>query len=640
MDEKRYFEYDQVSIDATKMEERDDDIHGPITIFKDVVISREIIHAYTDGTAYKPAEELKDAAWTAEGMWAIAGGHPRDAVIMDRDEIHGRTVNARFSKSLIDPKTKRPNNKGIVADLEIFNNKVAPEILEDMKNGKRRDVSIGFFFHRDETPGVISEDGHPLKGGVYDYVQRKMTINHTAFALEAGRCPMPFCGVGADEFKEKVALACGVGNGIFDRTTEDYRDGYSEGLRQYDALRHLLSMRTCYTSIQEKHVLPLELQRDAKNVASQLSDHLAQDDANETNLHNSWNNIFSVLMEGVQTHDCRICKQILRVCKDDVSFLGDFSSSKDLHKWVNKTVARVYNQMDIGELPFHTEGMQREHVLLLQSALNHPFSTYEYNGEDESILTLRTVALDPFGGFPSFEACIKSIMKENPSYTRKQAAGTCAEIEKRSKAKKDDGETIVDESMSDQEDLSGLLAFFRLTRESWDGLLDETRIILSSRWTELKKYYKDGELEKMAGGELTPVDSVLQQDEADCPDCDEDEKKINQIATDLSLEEIDAKLKELKGKRDALRERVRVLEDDLFTDPAAEKKRKRDLRDQINQLWDEMSDLSDEIRAFTEAKAIKITRSALADEGEGTKEEVKTVPFKATKSIEELLNRQ
>jgi hypothetical protein len=125
------------------------------------------------------------------------------------------------------------------------------------------------------------------------------------------------------------------------------------------------------------------------------------------------------------------------------------------------------------------------------------------------------IAGDPFATFKNFEACIKSIMSENPDYTREQAAGTCGEIEKRSKAKKDlfktvlenmkseidavlskfedveelkggEGETIVDESMSDQEDLdlSGLLAFFRLTRESWDDLLDETRAILASRWTE------------------------------------------------------------------------------------------------------------------------------------------------------------
>ncbi len=495
MNMKRFFEYDTVSLDAAKIEEKDDPIHGAITVFKDVVISREIIHAYTDGIAYKPAEELQDAAWTAEGMWAIAGGHPKDAVIMDRDEIHGRTVNARFSKSLIDPKTKRPNNKGIVADLEIFNNKVAPEILADMKAGKRHDVSIGFFFHRDETPGTISEDGHPLNGGVYDYVQRKMTINHTAFALEAGRCPMPFCGVGADEIGRHIA--------------NDPFAGF-------------------------------------KNFAECLEKNKDKDDPK--------------------------------------AFCGAIKAKSEKKDMFEIVLKNIKSEIDI----------------------------------------------------------------------------VLSKFEDLEELKRDEGETIVDESMSDQEDLSGLLSFFRLTPENWGTLLDETRIILRSRWTELKKYYKDGDLEKMAGGEGTPVDAVLQQDVGDCLDCDEDEKKINQIANDLSLEEIDAKLKELKETRDGFRERVRVLEDALFTDPPAEKKRKRDLRNQINQLWDEMSDLSDEIRAFTEAKAIKITRSALADDegkcpkgqvwntehnkcvkaDEADEPEAKTVPFKATKSIEELLDRQ
>ena len=361
-EEKRYFEYDHVSLDTAKIENRNDPVHEPLTVFKDVVISREIIHAYTDGIAYKPADELKNAAWTAEGMWAIAGAHPKDAIIMNRDEIHGRTVNARFSKSLIDPKTKRPNNKGIVADLEIFNNKVSPEILADMKEGKRHDVSIGFFFSRDETPGMISEDGHPLKGGVYDYVQRKMTINHTAFALEAGRCPMPFCGVGADEIAMHI--------------TGDPFGGYK-------------NFGECVAKNQDKD--------------------------------------------------------------NPEAYCGAIKAKTEEKKDMFKTVLEN-----------------------IKSEIDEVLSNFD-------------------------------------------------ELEE---LKKDEGETIVDEAMSDVDDLSGLLAFYRLTQKSWDGLLDETRIILSSRWTELKKYYKDGDLEKMAGGELTPVDPVLQQDESeeDCPDCEEEDE--------------------------------------------------------------------------------------------------------------------
>ena len=391
MNEKRYFEYDQVSLDASKVETRTDAVHGPVTTFKDVVISREIIHPYTDGTAYKPAEELRDAAWTAEGMWAIAGGHPKDAVIMDRDEIQGRTVNARFSKSLIDPKTKRPNNKGIVADLEIFDNKVAPEILEDMKNGKRHDVSIGFFFHRDETPGIISEDGHPLKGGAYDYVQRKMTINHTAFALEAGRCPMPFCGVGADEIGKHIA---------------------------HDPFGEFKNHAECVAKNQDKD--------DPDAYCAAIKAKTKRD----------------TCIAGVMTANPEYTeKQADAICQEE---MGPFKSKRDLFRDV-------------------LENMR---------------------GEIDAVL------------------------------------GKFADVEE---LKREDDDTIVDEAMSD-EDLSGLLAFYRITEANWDTLLHETQAIMRSLWTERKKYYKDGDPEEMAGGEKPDADPILQQDEEDCPDCDDEDK--------------------------------------------------------------------------------------------------------------------
>jgi len=201
----RLFAYDQIELDASKVEEYNHPVHGPTTLFREVVLAREIVQDYEDGRHYKPADELEAAYWTADGMWAIAGGHPDTSIIMNRDQMQGKTLNPSFSKSLIDPKTKRPNNRGILADLEVYNNKVPADVLNDLKSGKKRDVSIGFFFSQDKTAGTIMDDGHPLKGSSYDFVQRKIAINHTAFALEAGRCPMPFCGIGADEIKRQIA---------------------------------------------------------------------------------------------------------------------------------------------------------------------------------------------------------------------------------------------------------------------------------------------------------------------------------------------------------------------------------------------------------------------------------------------------
>lgn len=190
---ERLFVRDHVQIDISKIETDTDPIHGPTTIFKDVVIASEIVHEYEDGWAYKPADELEKAYWTWEGRWAKANDHPVNGIIMNTDDVQGKTVNLRFVKNLIDHnKTNRPNRRGILADLVVFNKKVAPETLADMKAGKKRDVSIGFFFTKDETPGNWN-------GMDYSYVQRVFMGDHTAFGLEVGRCSFPTCGIGADE---------------------------------------------------------------------------------------------------------------------------------------------------------------------------------------------------------------------------------------------------------------------------------------------------------------------------------------------------------------------------------------------------------------------------------------------------------
>ena len=87
----RIFREDTVTLDASKISAYNHDVHGPVTVFKDVVIARAIVHEYDDGMAYKPGKELEAAYWTADGMWATSVRHPITAVISTRDQIHGRT---------------------------------------------------------------------------------------------------------------------------------------------------------------------------------------------------------------------------------------------------------------------------------------------------------------------------------------------------------------------------------------------------------------------------------------------------------------------------------------------------------------------------------------------------------------------
>jgi len=185
------------AIDALKVTERKDPTFGPVTVFHDVVLVRENVQPYEiDGKtlmAYKSADELQQYWRWVEGRWAIAGRHPSTPIIVTPDDISGRTVNIRFVKNLIDhAKTERPNIRGILGDLEVFNDRVPPEILKGMKNGTLPDVSVGFLYAKEMTPGSWN-------GSDYDFRQVNMFHDHTAYGIRKGRCSYPACGIGADE---------------------------------------------------------------------------------------------------------------------------------------------------------------------------------------------------------------------------------------------------------------------------------------------------------------------------------------------------------------------------------------------------------------------------------------------------------
>jgi len=197
------YQQDRIQLIADRISEGKDPIHGATTIFHDVVIASEMVQKYGDGKALKHRDELEAYAWTADGRWIIAGGHPEEAIISDRKQVSGRTENIRYVKNLKDPKTQRPNRAGVLADVVVFNDKIDATILKDMKAGKKADVSIGFFFTKDAKPGSV-EDG-PCKGEEYDYVQRNMFHDHLAVGIDNGRCPSPYCGLGADQIVNALA---------------------------------------------------------------------------------------------------------------------------------------------------------------------------------------------------------------------------------------------------------------------------------------------------------------------------------------------------------------------------------------------------------------------------------------------------
>lgn len=164
------------------------------------VIAREIVQPYEEGKAYKPGDELEKAAWTAENRWVIALEHPATGLLTRREDINGKMSNVKFVKDLMDPKTKRPMVRGIKADITWFKDKTPKAVLDALHARTMSDVSIGFTYEEDMTPGEFN-------GEHYDFVQRNIFIDHLCAPTEIGRCPSPLCGIGVDAVVKQKANA-------------------------------------------------------------------------------------------------------------------------------------------------------------------------------------------------------------------------------------------------------------------------------------------------------------------------------------------------------------------------------------------------------------------------------------------------
>jgi hypothetical protein len=175
------------------------------------VIASEIVHQYADGWAYKPADELEKATWTADGRWVKALSHPQGPAIINVRDVHGRMENPVFRKDLIDPKTRRPCRRGIEVDIRFFKNRAEADVLDKVRKGELRDNSIGFSCDKDWTGGEF-------QGKHYDYVQRNILIDHLAAPIVKGRCPAPYCGINVDSVEADV----------WEETEDSIRSGHGD----------------------------------------------------------------------------------------------------------------------------------------------------------------------------------------------------------------------------------------------------------------------------------------------------------------------------------------------------------------------------------------------------------------------------
>lgn len=196
---KRQIEGDvqrRIGFDTTTLDDKiiiDDDNY----LVMPAVIASEIVQQYEDGWAYKPATELEKTAQIAADIGALPikilehPGADTNYLLVKQSDVYGRAENFQYVKNLVEPKTSRPMRRGIRADIRWFKNRVPEKVLAEIRSGALRDVSIGFTFDTDRTPGTWN-------GVNYDYAQKNIFLNHIAAPIPKGRCPGPICGIGFD----------------------------------------------------------------------------------------------------------------------------------------------------------------------------------------------------------------------------------------------------------------------------------------------------------------------------------------------------------------------------------------------------------------------------------------------------------
>jgi len=174
--------YDQMQVDSLQVIE-----DSRCCLKVNAVITREGVYQYPDGRAFKSRMELLKATHTARNAKITILDHPDSLVVMSQKQMHGVVEKPFFDRDRIR------------AVLNFDKSTCPADFLDNVRNGKLKDVSIGFYYQPDLTPGTWN-------GSNYDYVMRDIVIDHVAAGVLKGRCSFPDCGIGVDTMMKRIAL--------------------------------------------------------------------------------------------------------------------------------------------------------------------------------------------------------------------------------------------------------------------------------------------------------------------------------------------------------------------------------------------------------------------------------------------------
>lgn len=159
-------------------------------------ITKAGVYKYDDGMALKPAKELMNATRTARYAKLTLDDHPETKVIMSQRQLFGGVEKPFFDN---------PKMRAILSFDKQF---CTAESLNKIRSGNLRDVSIGFYYHADWTPGW-APDVNTGKIVHYDYVMRDIMIDHVVAGVKPGsrgRCQWPSCGIGVDTMLQAISV--------------------------------------------------------------------------------------------------------------------------------------------------------------------------------------------------------------------------------------------------------------------------------------------------------------------------------------------------------------------------------------------------------------------------------------------------
>lgn len=152
-----------------------------------VTIAKSMVQTYHDSKGrarrvLKSADALRKMVEFASGR-PVTDEHPEGGVVMSRKDTRGYIDNLYVTE-----------NDEVKSDLYVTCKKLAKLV----RDGKKREVSIGFYSGIDTTPGVFNDQE-------YDEIQNDIWLDHVAI-VKNGRCSRKDgCGI-TDSVKSKVKV--------------------------------------------------------------------------------------------------------------------------------------------------------------------------------------------------------------------------------------------------------------------------------------------------------------------------------------------------------------------------------------------------------------------------------------------------